>query len=176
MSMVEIDEDQSHFVISTLLLGYTCPFAFSYVTRNSLRSSGIETGNTCSRFRIHFSRDANTHSYNIIKSQIFSSSLTEISFGAHVRAYYLMKLKIDSGSSTRITLRFRHFRISMIINIPQGQYLITQWLLLPGSKEVPVGTRHISKKENLRGVKLNTKGNKLKKTVVKQTVATKYDV
>ncbi|XP_063684082.1 FERM domain-containing protein 8-like isoform X2 [Bolinopsis microptera] len=45
-----------------------------------------------------------------------------------------------------------------------------------GSKEVPVGTRHISKKENLRGVMLNKKGNKLKKTVVKQTVASKYDV
>ncbi|KAL5268141.1 hypothetical protein ACHWQZ_G002108 [Mnemiopsis leidyi] len=45
-----------------------------------------------------------------------------------------------------------------------------------GSKEVPVGTRHISKKENLRGLKLNSKGNKLKKTVIKQTVASKFDV
>ena len=51
-----------------------------------------------------------------------------------------------------------------------------RYLWLPGSKEIPVGTRHISKKENLKGVTLNKKGNKLKKKVVKQTSATKYDV
>lgn len=54
--------------------------------------------------------------------------------------------------------------------------LLINVLFLPGSKEVPVGTRHISKKENLRGLKLNSKGNKLKKTVIKQTVASKFDV
>ena len=48
--------------------------------------------------------------------------------------------------------------------------------MVSGSKEVPIGTKHVSRKENLRGLTFNKKGNKAKKTVVKQTVAAKYDI